>query len=372
VAARFDRATLPYVDLAPQDESLRRLFRGLLRRQARCVLLDPYANAFYPGAETGEFRDDETEMKAGVHERKWEIDSLCYPLRLAHAYWRATADRAPFDGTWLAAARLILDTLRVQQRLDGTSPYRFARKSDFFYDHSPNRGLGNPTRKVGLIHSAFRPSDDGCFYPFLIPANFFAVTALRQLAELAREIYRDEPLAGACIQLADTVRAALARHATCEHPARGRIFAFEVDGFGNALMMDDANVPSLLALPYLGACDAADPVYRRTREFVLSSDNPYYRRGRLAEGVGGPHVAPTMIWPLSIILRARTSRDEAEIVHCLRMLAATDAGTGFIHESFDSDDPGKFSRPWFAWANSQFGELIVHLSQHFPATLAQA
>ena len=364
--------TLPYVDLAPQDEPLRRLFRGLLRRQAACVLLDPYANAFYQNQETGEFRDDETEMKPGIHERKWEIDSLCYPLRLAHAYWRTTADRAPFDHCWLSAARLILETFQVQQRLPAPGPYRFARKSDFFYDHSPNGGRGNPTRKIGLIHSAFRPSDDGCFYPFLIPSNFFAEAALRQLAELVREIYREESFATECLRLADTLKSALAGHATCDHPIHGRIFAFEVDGFGNALMMDDANIPSLLSLPYLGACGTEDPVYRRTRGFVLSPDNPYFHRGRLAEGVGGPHVAPTMIWPLSIIMRARTSRDESEIVQCLRMLAATHAGTGFMHESFDPDDPAKFSRPWFAWCNSQFGELIVHLSAHFPETLKEA
>jgi hypothetical protein len=363
--------TLVYVPLAARDAPLRALFRGLIRRQAKCVLLDPYANAFYAGPELGEWRHDETEMKPGVHERKWELDSLCYPVELAHAYWRATADRTPFDDAWHDAARCIVATLRTEQRLDGTTPYRFARKCDAFYDNSPNRGAGNPTRKVGLIHSAFRPSDDCCLLPFLVPSNFFAVAALRHLAELAAEISRDAALQRDCLELAATVEAALRAHASCQHPARGRILAFEVDGFGNALMMDDANLPSLLSLPELGCCAADDPLYRGTRAFALSGDNPYFHRGRLAEGIGGPHIAPTMIWPLSIIVRALTSTDDAEIVACLRMLLRTHAGTGFMHESFDPDDPAKFSRAWFAWCNSMFGRLILRLADTRPALLAQ-
>ncbi len=359
-----------YLPLAASDAKLQQLFRGLIRRQAQCVRLDPYANAFYAGPTLGEWRNDETDMKPGVHERKWEIDSLCYPIRLAHGYWTATHDRAPFDHEWLEAARLTVETLRVQQRLDGASPYRFARKSDFFFDNSPNRGLGNPTRKNGLIHSAFRPSDDSCFYPYLIPSNFFAATSLRQLAELLRALELDPALQRECVRIAEAVRTALTAAATCEHPRHGRIFAFEVDGFGNALMMDDANMPSLLSLPYLGACAADDATYLRTRAFALSPDNPYFHRGRLAEGVGGPHVAPEMIWPLSIIMRALTSRDDEEIRACIRMLLATHAGTGFMHESFNPDDPAKFSRPWFAWCNSMFGELIAKLADTKPQLLA--
>ena len=363
--------TLVYVPLAARDERLRALFRGLIRRQAKCVLLDPYANAFYATPELGEWRQDETEMKPGVHERKWELDSLCYPVELAHAYWRATGDRAPFDDGWRAAAHRIVATLRTEQRLDGATPYCFARKSDFFYDNAPNRGAGNPTRKVGLIHSAFRPSDDCCLFPFLVPSNFFAVTALRHLGELASEILKDAELRRDCLALAATVETALQAHASCLHPVHGRIFAFEVDGFGNSLMMDDANVPSLLSLPELGCCAADDPLYRRTRAFALSGDNPYFHRGRFAQGIGGPHVAPTMIWPLSIIMRALTSTDDAEIAACLRMLLRTHAGTGFMHESFDPDDPSKFSRAWFAWCNSMFGSLMVRLADTRSALLAQ-
>lgn len=362
--------TTVYLPLAAQDAHLRQMYHGLIRRQARCVLLDPYANAFYAEPKLGEWRNDETEMKPGVHERKWEIDSLCYPLRLAHRYWQATGDLTPFDRTWLDAARLTVETFRVQQRLHGPGPYRFARKADAFYDNSPNHGLGNPTRKIGLIHSAFRPSDDSCFYPFLIPSNFFAEISLRQLAELLGALQVDDALRRECLQFADTLRAALASAATCEHPRHGRIYAFEVDGFGNALMMDDANMPSVLSLAYLGAVPRDDATYRRSRAFALSPDNPFFHSGKYAAGIGGPHVAPDMIWPLSIIMRALTSEADAEIVNCVRTLVATHAGTGFMHESFNPDDPAKFSRPWFAWCNSMFGELISTLADTKPHLLA--
>lgn len=361
--------TWVYLPLAARDGKLRAFYRGLIRRQAHCVRLDPYANAFYAEPRLGQWRHDETEMKPGVHERKWEIDSLCYPIRLAHGYWQATHDRTPFDADWLAAARLTVETFRVQQRLETTGPYRFARRTDAFYDNSPGHGVGNPTRKIGLIHSAFRPSDDSCFYPFLIPSNFFAAVSLGQLADLLGELGTDDGLRRQCREMADTLQRVLGTAAVYEHPTRGRIHPFEVDGYGNALLMDDANMPSLLSLPYLGVCRADDPVYLRTRAFVLSPDNPYFHRGKFAEGIGGPHVAPDMIWPLSIIMRALTSRDDDEIRTCIRTLLATDAGTGFMHESFNPDNPAKYSRPWFAWCNSMFGELISSLADNNPALL---
>jgi meiotically up-regulated gene 157 (Mug157) protein len=308
-------------------------------------------------------------MLPGVHERKWEIDSLCYPIRLGYKYWQQTQDPRPFDRDWAAAARLALDTFRVQQRLDGNGPYRFARTSTNFYDNSPNDGLGNPTRKIGLIHSAFRPSDDACLSPFLVPSNMFARRSLLQLAELSSKVLMDNRLAAEANGLAETLGACLQQYALAQHAKYGSIIPYEIDGFGNALLMDDANAPGLLSLPYLECCKPADPLYQRTRSFVLSADNPFYFKGKFAEGVGGPHVGPGMVWPLSIILRALTSQDNLEIVTCLKMLLATDAGTGFMHESFDPDDPAKYTRPWFAWCNSLFGELIVKLADSQPAIL---
>lgn len=351
---------LPYVSLAAKDRKLQLLFQGLIHRQAKCILLDSYANAFYHGNQTGPFANDVTEMRPGVHERKWEVDSLCYPIRVAYSYWKCTGDTQPLDQDWSLAAKRIVATFREQQRLKGNGPYRFQRLTTSFYDNSPNSGLGNPTAKVGLLHSAFRPSDDACLFPFLVPSNLFAVISLRQLQQIASSVMHDQQLADQAAQLADELHAALQKYAVVSHTKHGKIYAYEVDGFGNALLMDDANVPSLLSLPYLGCCTRDDETYVRTRAFVLSDDNPYFFRG-VAEGIGGPHIGPGMIWPLSIIMRALTSQDETEIESCLRMLVATTGGAVFMHESFDAQDPSQYTRPWFAWCNSLFGELVVHI-----------
>jgi meiotically up-regulated gene 157 (Mug157) protein len=359
---------LPYVSLAAEDRKLQLLFRGLIHRQARCVLLDSYANAFYRGNQTGPFAKDLTDMRPGVHERKWEVDSLCYPVLVAHSYWKSTGDTQPFDQDWHVAARRIVATFREQQRLKGDGPYRFQRLTTSFYDNSPNAGLGNPTAKIGLLHSAFRPSDDACLFPFLVPSNLFAVVSLRQLQQMASAVFNDQLLADDAASLADEIHSAVQKYAVVDHPRHGKIYAYEVDGFGNSLLMDDANVPSLLSLPYLGCCTGEDETYQRTRAFVLSEDNPYFFQG-VAEGIGGPHVGPGMIWPLSIIMRALTSQDEKEVESCLRMLLATTGGAAFMHESFDARDPTKYTRPWFAWCNSLFGELVVRIFKSHPIVL---
>ena len=221
--------------------------------------------------------------------------------------------------------------------------------------------MGNPVRPCGLIASSFRPSDDATTFEFLIPSNFFAVTSLRKAAEILEKVNGDQACADNCRELADEVELALKHNAIVNHPIFGQIYAFEVDGFGNAYLMDDANVPSLLAMAYLGDVDTADPIYQNTRRFVLSEWNPYFFKGRAAEGIGGPHIGYDMIWPMSIMMRAFTSQDDSEIRKCLQQLLSTDAGTGFIHESFHKDDPENYTRAWFAWQNTLFGELILKL-----------
>jgi meiotically up-regulated gene 157 (Mug157) protein len=358
----------PYLPCCGHDLRLRTLLEGVVRRHARMVLLDPYANAFTRKVTDSPLRwaaHDQTEWRPGVAERKWELDSLCSVIRLAHGYWRYTGDTTPFDAQWAAAAWKIADTMREQQRLENPGSYSFRRNS--FFGGSAQTAHGKP---VGMIFSAFRPSDDACVYPFLIPANLFAVRALSQLREMAVEVLHDERLAAACETLREAVHGAVTSHAVRAHSQHGNIWAYEVDGHGNALLMDDANAPSLLSLPYLEACDLRDPMYRRTRRFVLSKANPYFFHGRAAEGVGGPHVGDGQIWPMSIILQAITSTDDAEIARCLLTLRNSTAGTGFMHESFDQDNPYKFTRPWFAWANSLFGELMVKLAEERPHLLS--
>ncbi len=360
----------PYLPLARKDDRLRALLEGVIRRQTRCLLIDPYANAFMvdlnaPPLEWS--RNDATEMKQGVGERKYELDSLCYPIRLAHGYWKQTGDMRPFDARWQKAMHLVVGTMRVQQRREGLGPYHFQRSSPVPTDTLGEGGYGNPVKPVGLIVSGFRPSDDACTFSFLVPANLFAVTSLRQLAEMANGILNDASLANEAISLSNEVEAALHRYAIAP-TANGTVWAYEVDGFGNQLLMDDANVPSLLALPYLNSSpDAA--LYARTREFVWSARNPWFFSGSAGEGIGGPHKGAGMIWPMSQTIYALTSTSDEEIRHALKMLLVSSAGTGFMHESFFKNDAGNFSRPWFAWANTLFGELIATLAVKRPQLL---
>lgn len=349
----------PYVALAKDDEELRHLIEGVIRRQIKCILLDSYANAFNEGPTGSYWESDYTEMIPEVHERKWEIDSLCYPIRLAYEYWKVTGDDSIFDDSWVEAVRKILATFSAQQRKDGTTPYRFQRKTERASDTLINDGLGAPVKPCGLIVSSFRPSDDATTFQFLIPSNFFAVTSLRKAAEILTKVNREKALAKECRALADEVEKGIKENAVYDHPEFGQIYAYEVDGFGNHLLMDDANVPSLLSMPYLGDVDVNDPIYQNTRRFLWSAGNPYFFRGKAGEGIGGPHIGYGMAWPMSIMMKAFTSTDPAEIDECISMLLATDSDTGFIHESFNVDDPSRFTRPWFAWQNTLFGELIL-------------
>ena len=361
----------PYLPFAKRDPKLQQLVAGVINKQTQFVLKDPYANAFYNDqAKVGYWQSDSTKMSPGVHERKWEIDSLCYPIRLAYAYWQTTGDVAPFDADWNRAIRATLQTFREQQRKENRGPYRFQRNTAIATDTLPMSGYGYPVNPVGLIVSSFRPSDDASVFGFLIPSNFFAVVSLRQAAEMQDALPTgDKQLATELRDLANEVEAAIQKYAVVNHPKYGQIYAFEVDGFGGHLLMDDANVPSLLSLPYLGAVKANDPIYQNTRRFVLSTDNPFFYKGSAAEGIGGPHVGQDMIWPMAITLRALTSNNDAEIRAAIEMLKTTDAGTGFMHETFNKNDPSKFSRAWFAWANTLFGELLWKTYQEKPELL---
>ena len=359
----------PYLQFVNQDMNLHKLILGVINRQAKCIAIDPYANAFNKEATGSEWAKDLTDMKPELHERKWEIDSLCYPVRLAFHFWKKTGDTSFFTPGYEKALRLVLATFKEQQRKDGKGPYHFMRLTERATDTATGNGYGNPIRPVGLICSSFRPSDDATIFPFLIPSNYFAVVSLRQMAEMFSKMRDDLDFANECESLASEVENAIKNYAIGNHLKHGKILAFEADGFGNQLFMDDANVPSLLSLPYLGCMQASDPVYQNTRRFILSEDNPWYFKGTAGAGVGGPHVGEEMIWPLSIIMQAMTSDDEKEIRSCLQILKKTHAGTGFMHESFHKDNPEKYTRSWFAWANTLFGELVLKIVKIFPRCL---
>ena len=360
----------PYLSLAREDEKLKNLLKGVINKQIEFVLLDPYASAFYDdNQKVSEWKNDFTEMKPGVHERKWEIDSLCYVMRLSYHYWKTTGDASIFDEDWKNAMLLILKTFREQQRKENKGSYKFQRGNGNPLDTQFGGGYGNPTHKNGLIHSMFRPSDDATFYPYLVSSNMFAVVSLRQISEIFKTIFSSLNVDNQFIELANEVDEAIKNYAIFERKDFGKIYALEIDGFGNALFMDDANVPNLLSIPYLGYTSYHDEVYKNTRKFSLSTANPWFNEGKFAKGIGGPHVGENKIWPLGLIMQALTTDDDEEIFYCLKTLKNTHSGTGFIHESFDVNNPKDFSRSWFAWANTLFGELILHLYEKKPEVL---
>jgi uncharacterized protein len=358
----------PYVALIKNDKKLKALIEGVIRRQTECILIDPYANAFNNGPGESMWMKDLTTMKPELHERKWEIDSLCYPIRLAHGYWKTSGDGSVFDERWKESIRLVIKTFKEQQRKTSRGPYEFQRVTTRWTDTLTMGGYGMPTKKVGLIHSMFRPSDDACLYPFLIPSNYFASTVLGYVTEIATAELNSKALAAEAQNLKTEVDEALALYATGTFNGQ-KILAYEVDGFGNQYFADDSNVPSLLSLPYLGALPTGNTLYAATRKFVLSEANPFYFKGSIASGIGGPHVGMDMIWPMAITMQALTSTDNDEVVQCIRQLKATHAGTGFMHEGFHKDDPKNFTRSWFAWANTLFGELIYKQYQQNPELL---
>lgn len=360
----------PYLPLVKEDKDLQHLIAGVINHQVKCIHKDPYANAFYKDEnKRGEWATDLTDMKPGIHERKWEIDSLCYPIRLAYQYWKITGDTAPFDAAWKGSIALTLKTFKEQQRKDGPGPYHFQRKTAWATDGVPLSGYGYPVKPVGLICSSFRPSDDATIYNFLVPSNFFAVVSLRQAAEMVQALQKDAELANACRTLATEVENALKKYAVVTHPQFGKVYAYEVNGYGSFNLMDDANVPSLLSLPYLGAIKPSDPVYVNTRKLILSSENPFFFSGKAGKGIGSPHTGIDRIWPISVVMRGLTSNNEAEITQCLQTLQKCHADKGFMHESFHQDNPADFSRSWFAWANTIFGEFIWKVFRERPHLL---
>ncbi len=362
----------PYVRLCKQDKELQQLIKGVINRQVKCILKDPYANAFYKDEnKISEWKEtDSTEMKPGVHERKWEIDSLCYPIRLAHAYWKETGDATAFDDDWIKAMQLVVQTFTEQQRMNNLGPYHFQRKTSWATDGVPMNGYGYPAKPNGLICSMFRPSDDATIFSYLVPSNLFALVSLQRLNELKQQLPSNKASAIDSTALMTSLSAALQHnyHVT-KHPQFGDVYAYEINGFGSYNLMDDANVPSLLGLPYLGAVKANDPIYHNTRKYVLSPENPFFFKGTAGEGIGGPHIGLNMIWPISITIRGLTSTDEKEIKYCLDTLQKTHAGTGFMHESFNKDNPSNFTRKWFAWANTLFGEFVWKVYREQPHLL---
>lgn len=350
---------IQYVPFARHDPALQRIISGLIKRHIQYILIDPYANAFNESANDWHWNTaDITDMSPWVWERKFEIDSLCFVIRLAHTYWKETERTDIFDANFKMAMKRMFEVFKTEQHHLEQSPYRFTRNNGIPEDSLRNNGLGMPVNYTGMIWSGFRSSDDACDFHYNIPGNMFAVVALRQMQEFAEWVFRDMDFHAELKELEFEVDHGIKLYGIYRHPEFGPIYAYETDGFGNYCLMDDAGTPGLISIPYLGYVDKEDPVYQNTRRFALSQENPFYFEGKAAKGIGSPHTPQGYIWHMALSMQGITADSNEEKLAMIDMLEATDADTGYMHEGFHSDDPQIFTRKWFAWSNSLFSQLV--------------
>ncbi len=334
----------PYLFFAKDDPDTRALLRAIIARMAKYIQVDPYANAF-----TIDYR---------VWEEKFELDSLAYPVALTWSYWKTTGDTSVFTPDYQKALDAILATLQREQD--------HPRDSRYTHKELAEDGKGRATGYTGMIWTGFRPSDDACYYNFLIPSEMFAVVALGDMAEIERSVYHNVVKASEATALRDEVQRGIQTYGLVLVPKYGYIYAYEVDGLGHAILTDDANVPSLLSAPYIGYTTPGDRYYDNTRNFLLSQDNPSFYQGQVARGIGSFHTPDHWIWPLALIMQGLTAQTDAEKRDVLNQLLASDPGDHLLHESFDPDDPKRYTRQDFGWPNALFSEFVMTQFQGVP------
>ena len=345
----------PYLITAMENDRVSKIIEGVMKKQFLCILRDPYANAFNECENGKGHQKDETDMLPDVWERKYEIDSLCYPLQLAYLYWKNTGRTKQFDDLFLQMLRVVVKVWQTEQHHAEKSPYSFIRPNRVNH----NTKTANPVAYTGMTWSGFRPSDDGCVYGYLVPSNMFAATVLRYAEEILEAFYNEPALKLEISRLKAQILQGIEQYGKVIDEQFGEVYVFETDGFGNVYQIDDANVPSLLAMPYFDFCAIEDPVYQNTRAWTLSKKNPYYYEGKAACGIGSPHTPEGYIWHIALSIQGMTTKDPSERERLLDYFETTDADTGFVHEGFDRDDPFKFTRPWFSWSNAMFVEFVL-------------
>lgn len=326
----------PYIGLSQHDEDVQRTLRGVVARQAKYILLDPYANAF--------------SSNYHVVERKFEVDSLLYPIWFAFDYYRQTKDRSIFTPEVRRAFSRVLVTLRTEQHHPTRSRYTHPQLAD--------NGRGSAVKYTGMVWTGFRPSDDPVRYHYNIPDNMFAAVVMRDLTSIARDVWHDPRMAENAWGLSVEIQRGIEQYGTVHLDGFGRIYAYEVDGRGHANLMDDANVPSLLSIPYFGYLPKTNSLYLATRKFVLSPRNPYFFSGKYAQGIGSPHTPHGYVWPLALCVQALTATSQDEVNKVFGWIAVSDVGDHRLHESFNADWPEAYTREDFAWPNAMYAELV--------------
>ncbi|KAK9465954.1 hypothetical protein V1512DRAFT_209983 [Lipomyces arxii] len=378
---------LPYLSLVSKDEKLRQLILGALHTQAEFLTRFPYCNAFQPPVQS-HLKPSSNEQSdivnpaydpALVFECKYELDSLASFLNLANMYFEHTGDTSfvANDPFFMEAMRNVMQVLDEQALTtydtdghDRPSRYTFQRQTNVGTETLSLRGAGNPTNlNTSLIRSAFRPSDDATILQFFIPANAFMAVELKKSKKLLAAAGMDD-LAKNLYDRGKKIEDGIWEHGVYDHKVFGRVFAYEVDGYGSIINMDDANLPSLLSLPLLDFVDMNNDVYQNTRRMLLTkTGNPYFLRGPDFAGIGGPHIGTRYAWPMSLLVLIRTSNDDTEIMAALDLIKRTTGGLGLMHESVNVRHSGDYTRSWFAWCNSEFGKTILDLADRKPHML---
>ena len=317
----------------------------LSKTQVELFLIDPYANAFNPSPSGECWHEDFLDQSPWVFERKFELDSWASVLYLARMIIEKYDRWDHIDEKFNDALEVMLNLAQREQRHDPET-YVFKRDNGVSHDSLSHEGRGAPTAYTGMIYSAFRPSDDACVYGYLVPSNFFFLNELENLSQRLKTPKSES--------LARDIRSGIEKYAVIDN-----LYAYEVDGLGNALFMDDANIPSLLSLPLLAGTSLDVDLYRNSREFILSHENPYFFSGVRASGVGSQHTPKNHVWPIAMSVEALTSPSNEKKLKTLDILETTDAGTGNMHEAFNVDRPEEFSRAWFSWADMTYVQLVL-------------